>query len=175
MTNPDLLVVMMNPGSSKPVDGRYEDNQVSEAKPDRTQMQIIRVMNNCGFDYCRILNLTDIQEAKSNALIEILSNPETKELPHSIFDPRRKADFDNLYPKNALTLLAWGVHHELGNLASRAIEKVGNENTVGLKKEKNDLAYYHPLPPSYYRQQQWVHDISEQMENQKQLIKPRHK
>lgn len=173
LANPDLLVVMMNPGNSKPVNGRYEFNRLTDAKSDRTQMQIMRLMNNCGFDFCRILNLTDIQETKSKALIEILSKPKTKQLPHSIFDPRRKADFDDLYPKNAMTLLAWGVHDALNDLAQKAIEKVDNNNIVGLKKENSDLAYYHPLPPSYYKQQQWVRKISMQLKNQKQLIKTR--
>jgi hypothetical protein len=171
LTIPDLLVVMMNPGSSKPASGKYEWNQVTEVKPDRTQMQIMRVMNNCRFDYCRILNLTDIQETKSKTLIEILSKPKTKQLPHSIFDPSRKADFDDLYPKNTMTLLAWGVHDALNDLARQAIEKVGNKNSMGLKKENSDLAYYHPLPPSYYKQQKWVRKISKQLKNQKQLIK----
>ena len=69
-----------------------------------------------------------------------------------------------------MTLLAWGVHDALNDLARQALEKVGIKNTVGLKKEKSDLAYYHPLPPSYCKQQEWVSKISEQLKNQKQLI-----
>ena len=173
LEKPDLLVVMMNPGNSKPVDGRYDDGRVTEAKPDRTQMQIMRFMNNSGFDYCRIINLTDIQETKSKALIEILEKPKTKRIAHSIFDAKRQEEFKDLYPKNRLTLLAWGVNEALNELAQQAMKKLGNDNILGLKKENSKLAYYHPLPPSYYKQQQWVHQISEQLKNQKQFIKTR--
>ena len=170
---PDLLAVMMNPGNSKPVDGRYEDDRVTEAKPDRTQMQIMRVMNNTGLDYCRIINLTDIQETKSKTLFEILEKPKTKRIAHSIFDPKRQEEFNNLYPKNRLTLLAWGVHDALTELAQMALDRIGKEKIYGLQKGGTETAYYHPLPPSYYKQQQWVHQISEQLKNQKQFIKTR--
>ena len=171
LATPDLVVVMMNPGSSKPLNGRYELNRATAAKPDRTQIQIMRVMDNCGFDFCRIFNLTDIQETKSKTLMEILSKPRTKNLPHSIFDPRRRDDFDDLFPQNTMTLLAWGVHDALNDLAQQAIKKVGTKKIVGLTKANNDLAYYHPLPPSFYKQQQWVSKISKQLKNQKQALK----
>jgi len=173
LKKPDLLAVMMNPGNSKPVDGRYEDHRVTEARPDRTQMQIMRFMNVSGFDYCRIINLTDIQETKSKALFEILEKPKTKRIAHSIFDPKRQEEFNDLYPKNSLTLLAWGVHESLNELAQQAMKKLGNDNILGLKKENSELAYYHPLPPSYHKQQEWLSKISEQLKNQKQFIKTR--
>lgn len=66
---PDLMVVMMNPGSSKPLDGIENNNCESEAIPDNTQNQIMRVMNRCNFDYARILNLSDLREPKSSVFL----------------------------------------------------------------------------------------------------------
>jgi hypothetical protein len=43
---PDLMVVMMNPGSSRPLDGNENINIEVEAIPDNTQDQIMRVMEN---------------------------------------------------------------------------------------------------------------------------------
>lgn len=163
LETPDLLVVMMNPGNSKPIDGIYGNGIATEASPDRTQHQIMRVMNNCDLDYCRIINLTDIQETKSSELYKVLDNPKTKKIAHSIFDRRRQADFDALYPKNTITILAWGVHDTLAELARQAKEKIGNDITVGLKKDNSEIAYYHPLPPSYYKQQDWVSRMTEQL------------
>ena len=40
---PDLMVVMMNPGSSYPLDGNDNNDSVSEAVPDNTQVQIIKL------------------------------------------------------------------------------------------------------------------------------------
>lgn len=59
--NPDLMIVMMNPGSSRPLKEENYLNTESEAIPDRTQDQIMRLMNNCSFNYARILNLSDLR------------------------------------------------------------------------------------------------------------------
>ncbi|MGA9269161.1 MAG: hypothetical protein WBV45_00965 [Lutimonas sp.] len=165
LENPDLLVVMMNPGNSKPLDGMYTGKEESEACPDRTQMQIMHLMKNCDLSYCRILNLTDIQESKSSILYKILSKRKIKKMAHSIFDPRRQAEFNELYPKGTRTIFAWGVHEALTELAQVALDRVGEENTFGLKKGNLDTAYYHPLPPNYFKQQNWINQISKQLNN----------
>ena len=166
---PDLVIVMMNPGNSKPLDGMYKGQKESEAHPDRTQMQIMQLMDNCDLSYCRILNLTDIQETKSSNLYKILSKQKTKKMAHSIFDPRRRADFDELYPKGMRTVFAWGVNDALTELAERALDLIGTENTFGMQKHDTETAYYHPLPPSHYKQQKWVNQITEQLNNSQQF------
>lgn len=158
---PDLLVVMMNPGQSKPVGGILDIE--TEAVPDRTQRQIMQVMDICGFEYCRILNLTDIQETKSKNLFAILVKPSTQKVAHSIFDPRRRKEFFRLYPKKAKVVLAWGVADELTELARLAEERIGDVAVFGLRKENGKTAYYHPLPPSYPKQQEWVREITKQL------------
>jgi len=167
--DPDLLVVMMNPGNSKPLDGMYKGEKESVARPDRTIMQIMRLMDKCELSYCRILNLTDIQETRSNDLYEILSQGKTKKMTHSIFDPRRQAEFDELYPRDTRTVLAWGVHEALTELAQMALDRIGKENTLGLQKDEMETAYYHPLPPSYYKQKTWVNQITKQIKNRQQF------
>ncbi len=169
LENPDLLAVMMNPGSSRPVGGIYGKGHATEASSDRTQEQIMRVMNNCDLDYGRIINLSDIQQTKSSELHKILRRPKMKKVAHSIFDPRRQAEFDALFPDNTVTILAWGVHDALISLTRMAIEKIGNENAVGLKKNNSELGYYHPLPPSYYKQQEWVSQMTELLKKSNQL------
>ncbi len=66
----DLIVVMMNPGSSKPVSKSYSPMVISrpsditkkryivEAKPDNAQYQIMRFMLINGWSHARILNLS---------------------------------------------------------------------------------------------------------------------
>ena len=56
---PDVMVVMMNPGASSPLEGGDDGRAEYAAKPDLTQKQIARVMGHCGFSYARILNLSD--------------------------------------------------------------------------------------------------------------------
>jgi hypothetical protein len=167
--DPDLLVVMMNPGNSKPLDGMYKGEKESVARPDRTIMQIMRLMDKCELSYCRILNLTDIQETRSDDLYEILSQRKTKKMTHSIFDPRRQEDFDKLYPKDTRTVLAWGVHDALTEWAQMALDRIGKKKIYGLQKDGTEAAYYHPLPPSHFKQQKWINQITEQLKNSQQF------
>jgi len=48
---PDLMVIMMNPGSSTALDGNNDGRAVTLAKPDNTQSQIMKVMLNSEFEY----------------------------------------------------------------------------------------------------------------------------
>ena len=161
----DLLVVMMNPGNSRPVDGKYVMHRKAEAIPDRTQEQIMRLMKNCEFEYSRILNLTDIQETKSKKLFRTLADIKKKNLAHSIFDPRRKEELNELIPKNASIVFAWGVAEELTELAQQAVKRFAGKSVCGLQKDVGKTAYYHPLPPSYYKQKEWVNLMTEKINN----------
>jgi hypothetical protein len=163
--SPDLLVVMMNPGQSKSLNGLVHGDGEAKAIPDRTQNQIMRVMRNCGFDYSRILNLSDVRETRSGEFYRLLPLLSEKKTAHSIFDPRRKNDFEDLFVRGVPVILAWGVHDVLKDLARMAIERIGSESVFGIKKKGSEFAYYHPLPPNYHKQQQWVKQITKQLKN----------
>ena len=154
------MVVMMNPGCSKPIDG-FEDNIIeSEAIPDRTQDQIMKVMLACNYEYARVLNLSDIREPKSNLLFPKLLEMDSKGIAHSIFDVRRRADFDSLFIKNVPVIFAWGVSPKLQDLAENAITVIDTDNPIGLVKDGLEWAYYHPLPQNFSKQQEWVKQIT---------------
>ena len=110
---PDLMVVMMNPGSSKPIDGIENNIIESKAIPDRTQDQIMKVMIAKNLEFARILNLSDIREPKSKLLFSKLLEMAIMGISHSIFDVNRKADFDSLFIKNVPVIFAWGVSKNL--------------------------------------------------------------
>ena len=157
---PDLMVVMMNPGSSRPIDGNEDYELETEAVPDNTQDQIMRIMENCNFDYARILNLSDFREPKSSEFYRKLDKLKNNKIAHSIFDENRRNDFDKLFVKNIPVIFAWGVNKNLKELANLAINKIGFEKSFGLKKEGLDFAYYHPLPQNYNKQKEWVETIT---------------
>lgn len=106
---PDLMVVMMNPGSSKPLDGINNNDKPSKAKPDPTQDQIMRVMNNVSFNYARVLNLSDLRTQHSEELYEFLKSKESKLVPHSIFDPSRTCELESLFVRGVPVVFGWGV------------------------------------------------------------------
>ena len=154
---PDLMVVMMNPGSSRPEDGNSNNTSESKAVPDNTQDQIMKVMNKSDFNYARVLNLSDLREAKSKIFYSKLD--ELKDIPHSIFSDERIKDFEALFVKNIPVVFAWGVNKKLEPLAIKAMERINESNPYGLLKEGTKSAYYHPLPRNYQKQEQWREDI----------------
>ena len=75
---PDIIVMMMNPGSSTPLDKKYELKVFSKAeyvnvetkeiistRPDNAQYQIMRLMEINNWDFVRILNLSDLRNGNS--------------------------------------------------------------------------------------------------------------
>ncbi len=160
---PDLIVVMMNPGKSRPLNGIDNFNVESEAIPDNTQRKIMNVMLNCGFEFSRILNLSDARETSSGKFYQMIPLFEKENIAHSIFDERRKADFNQYFIKGVKTIFAWGVDNSLTDLAKNAIKRIGNENCFGIKKDGKQYAYYHPLPPNFYKQKEWVEKLTEQI------------
>ena len=158
---PDLMVIMMNPGSSKPKDGNEKNTVASKAVPDNTQDQIMKVMNNCDFHYARILNLSDLREAKSKIFYSKLE--ELNKIPHSIFNDSRIKDFETLFIKGVPVIFAWGVDKKLEPLVIQAIERINEPNPYGLLKKGTKSAYYHPLPQNYHAQERWCEEISKML------------
>jgi hypothetical protein len=160
---PDLMVVMMNPGSSYPLDGIDNNNSPSEAVPDNTQDQIMKVMLNNHFDYARVLNLSDLRTPDSNELYRFIKSEKSKEIDHSIFGQNRKSDFESLYIKDIPVIYGWGVNPALTGLSKLAIEAINHSNPVGLRKSGSGYAYYHPLPRIYEKQLEWVEKVSQML------------
>ncbi len=160
---PDLMVIMMNPGSSEPIDKNDYSGSETVTKPDPTQNQIMLVMNECGFNYARVFNLSDLKEPKCKIFYKKIPEFIAHNIPHSIFDSRRNEEFDNLFIRQIPIILAWGVNKKLNELAKKALDKIGIENTFGIKKTKTEFAYYHPLPPNNKKQKEWVEKITSQI------------
>lgn len=163
LNTPDLMVIMMNPGSSRPIDGIDNNTLESEAIPDNTQTQIMKVMLNCGFKYARILNLSDVREPKSNIFYKKIKEMEVTGIAHSIFDDARKKDFNKLWVKNVPVIYAWGVNQNLKELALNAIKACNSSSVYGILKPSAYWAYYHPLPPNYKMQKIWIKKISKKL------------
>lgn len=163
---PDLMVVMMNPGSSRPLNGINSFNEETETVPDRTQGQIMKLMINCGYNYARILNLSDFREPKSGIFYSKLEQLKEINIHHSIFSDDREEDFNTLFVKDIPVILAWGVNNNLFDLAAIAIARIGSEvKSIGIRKEGENFAYYHPLPQNYGKQKEWVQTITNNLKD----------
>ena len=161
--NPDLMVIMMNPGSSKPIDGIENNTKESLAIPDNTQSQIMKVMLNCNLQYARVLNLSDLREANSAAFYKKLKNLNRMGISHSLFDKNRQDDFNQLWVNDVPVIFGWGVSVNLKALALNAMETSSAFNPCGILKANTQWAFYHPLPPIHSKQLEWVTVISKQL------------
>jgi hypothetical protein len=160
LLQPDIMVIMMNPGGSKPLNGDEVSGIETLAKPDKTQDQIMSVMLNCNFEYARVLNLSDLREPKSSDFIEEIIKMDSQGITHSIFHKARINDLNKLWVKNVPVIFGWGVHYKLKPLALKALSFCNFSNPIGIQKPKYPWAFYHPLPRGANKQKEWVEKIS---------------
>ena len=169
---PDIMVIMMNPGASgpsppAPAEGARGGSAGAQphllAKPDRTQLQIIRLMSAVGLNHARILNLSDFRTSHSRDLVRFLASEDAAKIDHSIFSPSRTGELESLLVRDIPIVYAWGVHTSILPLAQRAVDLVGVSAALRLPKAGTPYAYYHPLPPVYARQLAWVREVAAQL------------
>lgn len=161
--SPDLVSVMMNPGSSRPVSGELNGRCDAETIPDATQLQLMRLMDRTGLHWVRLVNLCDLRESKSAILLEKIKELDRDGIDHSIFSSIDQ--IAALIPKELPVLLGWGVDSRLQDLATRACDLLSGHQIMGLQKINALWAYYHPLPQDWNKQQIWLDDISAQVES----------
>ncbi len=165
---PDAVVIMMNPGGSKP----HDDNVINEPVktcPDKTQNQVMRLMNKFQWNFVRVINLSDLREAKSRRFYRLI-RPD-RDLSHSIFHETRRPELRQALTRRAggPILLAWGVASRLRPLIDLAkdglkeilgcanVDEVSmHPDLVGLRHPRTDWGFYHPLPWMQVRQQKWL-------------------
>lgn len=144
-SDPDLMVVMMNPGTSMPLVKTNYSNRDVPATPDPTQYKIMRFMRFAGFNHARVLNLSDLCEPTSEEFYKSIQADPHKNIS-SIFHPERREELNSLFSNNTPLLLAWGVNDSLIPLATLAREYLLDKGKFhfGYNKNPDPLKYYHP-------------------------------
>jgi hypothetical protein len=158
---PDLMVVMMNPGSSKPlIENPKSNNTETPAKPDPTQYKIMRFMLQHGYEYARVLNLSDLTQATSSEFYKLISK-KSKDNKHSIFHPTRTKDLKDLFEKNIPTLIAWGVNDDLQPLIDLSYKYITTNSNFffGYKKEDALDRYFHPQTRDNGEYARWLNEV----------------
>lgn len=162
---PDLLVVMMNPGGSRPLGAMWDEASTHgfvAAVPDRTQYQIMRLLVATetmafAWRHARILNLSDLRTPKSGDFLKKLQRYYQDDT-HSLFCDARRCERDALFAvAKTPVLLGWGLNAAFETWAQRARDAVGLHPILGLTE--NGLLYRHPLPQRHDFQVQWLNDV----------------
>lgn len=148
----DLLVVMMNPGSSHPaavVDYHSitEDlwNKFVPTEPDTTQNRIVEYMEQQQLEHACVFNLTNVCNQKSTSL-------RAADCQFSNFLTIESArTFIHQHTPNAKhVLIAWGCKAIFRTLiinCKQAITEIDDVQIFGFNQiaDRRDLYYYHPL------------------------------
>ena len=169
---PDLLTVMINPGSSRPIDKSYIPPNIElfeevgglnnhiQIVPDVAQYAIAKIMVLMGFEHTKVINLSDLREPKSNLFYKALDVlPEG----HSIFSDSRRTELDSIADSRPTVLIATGKSmkpkaRELANLATQYFEQKALR-IIGVKDEK-DGTYLYPSPPLQSMKDRYLEKLS---------------
>jgi hypothetical protein len=175
---PDIIAIMMNPGSSEPLDVKMIqrnwktniEKTLTLAKPDNTQNQLMAVMDMFGFDYIKILNLSDIRTPKSNVFHSKLKDY-SDDHTHSIFSQERTHELlSELGCKNIPVIAGWGLSHEHIYFANLASFTISDRTIIGMKDKEYNL-YRHPLPPIHNKQKEWLDYVTSKISIMKRELK----
>jgi hypothetical protein len=168
---PDAIVVMMNPGGSKPVSSipdladhtqlSWGRKKLVLTKPDVTQYQIMRLMYFCRWNYVRVLNLSDLREASSGSFVKKYRVLEREHdyMKHSIFSAARAAELSRHLQRSAGApiISAWGTSPRLAPLIARCTRRIRKHGDfIGLPHHEGEDRYLHPLPHRQIDKRAWV-------------------
>ncbi len=146
----DAIFIMMNPGSSEPKDKENNGRKMTEAEPDDTQFQLMRVMENKkNWQHVRVLNLSDLRNPESGSFYKLFKNVESLNgKKHSIFNDSRKGALNEFWmlKENAPIIAAWGVDDNLNSLTAQCIQylKSVTVKPIGWLKPRTKNRFYHP-------------------------------
>ena len=165
----DAYIVMMNPGSCKPINDEDFKNSSSpesaiyiDVKNDRAQKRVMQLMDNTDFNKVRILNLFDCKEPKSSKAAQMAN--EDYGFPISIFSYTRKNELNNLTKDDAPYIVAYGLNG-LTEFKKLALEFLVDKKIYGIKKNNDDLLYYYLSPFKEIDAQKIINEIVSQIKS----------
>lgn len=146
---PDLIVIMMNPGGSRPEDESYNFGPLQLAQfvpthPDLTQWKVIDFMRRHGYKYARVFNLSDWCEPDNNKL-EIVKFRDNSNFWRTT---DRNRYFNTYFNGKTDMLLAWGCKGLSKVIIRNALNIIRTKNYLrifGYQHPKEKTFFYHPL------------------------------
>lgn len=179
---PDVVVIMMNPGSSHPKDIYHIDEEIDYPRaersmrkklvltqPDNTQYQVMRVAVSKGWKHIRVLNLSDLRDPKSGSFLQKVGG--LSEIMgghvHSLFCGERTAECAHSLQRKTQTpiLLGWGQDLGLLPLVEHCLVRIKGEPTCTVPSEIHPLLNAHPSPMLQKKKLLWLETIIETLDN----------
>jgi hypothetical protein len=171
-SRPDAVVIMMNPGSSRPIEEGDTDRLLAPplpanfprplvlTRPDNTQYQIMRIMASKDWKHVRVLNLSDLRDPKSPSFLARIGALDR--LPggpsHSLFCADRHLERTALLDRQpgAPLILGWGQAPGLLPLAEQCLRCIAGERTVAVPAGDHPALTAHPSPMLQSKKEEWL-------------------
>ncbi len=177
---PDVVVVMMNPGSSHPKEIYHIDEEIEYPKasasmrkelvltqPDNTQYQVMRVAVSKGWKHIRVLNLSDLRDPKSGSFlqkVDALGGIMGGHV-HSMFCAERADECAHSLRRKTRTpiLLGWGQDAGLIPLAEQCMKRIAGEPFCTVASDVHPLLNSHPSPMLQKKKLQWLETMIQEL------------
>jgi len=180
---PDAVVIMMNPGSSRPIEDGDTDSLLTMplpagfqkplvlTQPDNTQYQIMRIMVSKHWKHVRVLNISDLRDPKSPSFIA--RTQKLAALPggpkasggagaaHSLFSKVRKDEREQMLRRKpgAPFILGWGQDAGLIPLAKQCLSCIEGEKIIAVPAGNDPALTAHPSPMLQKKKEEWLDAI----------------
>jgi hypothetical protein len=171
LTKPCAVVVMMNPGSSTPMDKNYVEEELlpsdinfsSSSKeliltnPDPAQYQIMRLMLLESWNHVRILNLSDLRNPKSSSFSDDFcrANKLDSSNPHCMTNPRRRSELLKYCNDVPYIIAGWGREKVLYESAENFLNTIESVSGIDVGYPN----YYYPSPSLHKYKIHWLANI----------------
>jgi hypothetical protein len=178
---PDAVVIMMNPGSSRPIEDGDTDSLIEMplpdgfrkplalTQPDNTQYQIMRIMASKGWAHVRVLNISDLRDPKSPSFIArtqaLAEHPEGDR--HSLFSEARSDERESMLKRKdgAPFILGWGQDPGLIPLAEQCLKRIEGARAVTVPAGNHPVLTAHPSPMLQKKKIEWLETIGAALES----------
>lgn len=178
MQQPDVVVIMMNPGSSHPKEASYvgetlgyepstalRKKELILTQPDNTQYQVMRIAVEQGWHHIRVLNLSDLRDPKSGSFLQKVSALEVLRdgSVHSLFCDERSAECTHALNRkeSAPIMLGWGRDSGLLPLAERCMRRLEGQATFMVPVAEHPQLNAHPSPMLQKKKLEWLQRMLE--------------
>jgi hypothetical protein len=169
---PDAVVIMMNPGSSRPIEEGDTESLLTMplnadfkkplvlTQPDNTQYQIMRIMVSMNWTHVRVLNISDLRDPKSPSFIARTRRLTT--LPggdqHSLFSETRAEERKTMLRRKpgAPFILGWGQDAGLIPLAKQCLDCIAGERIITVPAGNDPVLTAHPSPMLQSKKLEWL-------------------
>lgn len=176
-SKPCAVVVMMNPGSSKPECQDYIpqkflpveirsiswEKEIIPTKPDNAQYQLMRIMLLNEWKHIRVLNLSDLRNGNSGDFSVEHKNAELLDPsnPHSLTHEGRHAELRNYCSESDLVIAAWGSNEVLRESALSFLRVIGSVRGLPLERPW----YRYPSPYKKDQKIDWLKCMHEELKH----------